>query len=242
MIRAVLFDWGGTLAAWTFDPALLERGHAAGIEALGAAGTVGQSAFTAAYAESLLPLLLAEREDEIDYVAAVERLLADAGLDLDEEAAWRFVVAEHAAWEPAHSLAPGALEVLDALHARGLLVGLVSNLFDPPALARERLDSMGVLARLDAVSLSAEVGKRKPSAAIFEHALARLGVDSREAVFVGDRLREDVEGASALGMRTILAEWFAQDAGFGPVPDARARVPSDVLVSVDSWQTTEGAA
>jgi putative hydrolase of the HAD superfamily len=236
VVRAVLFDWGNTLAAWSFDPRMLEQGHSAGIDALGAEPPVVRQAFTEAYVESLLPALLAERDDEVDYVDAVGDLLLGLGCDLDAAAIWRFVAAEHAVWEGSHRLAADALDVLDALHRRGLLVGLVSNLFDPPPLARARLAALGVLERLDAVALSAEVGVRKPNAAIFEAALGALGVDATEAVFVGDRVREDVGGAGALGMRTILATWFAVDGSSGPAPDARAGSPQDVLLYVDKWQ------
>ena len=91
------------------------------------------------------------------------------------------------------------LELLDALRERGLKVGLVSNLFDPPQLMRELFAEIGLLDRLDAIAVSAEVGKRKPSPAIFEAALAQAGVAAGEAVMVGDRLREDVGGAQAVG-------------------------------------------
>ena len=193
----------------------------AGIEALGVDGAVEQPAFTAAYAESLLPLLLAEREDEIDYVAEVRRLLAEPGSTSTRRRSGGSSSRSTRHGSPRTLLAPDALDLMDALHARGVLVGLVSNLFDPPALARARLGAMGVLERLDAVALSAEVGERKPSAAIFEHALARLGVAPRDTVFVGDRLREDVQGASALGMRTILADVVRR--GSGAAARARTR-------------------
>ncbi len=46
---------------------------------------------------------------------------------------------------------------------------------------------------------------------------------------VGDRLREDVAGAQALGMATIQARWFADDDSAVAVPDAVAETPADVL-------------
>ena len=111
----------------------------------------------------------------------------------------RFVRAENLVWRPRHALEPTVLELLDALRERGLKVGLVSNLFDPPQLMRELFSEIGLLDRLDAIAVSAEVGKRKPSPAIFEAALAQAGVAAGEAVMVGDRLREDVGGAQAVG-------------------------------------------
>jgi hypothetical protein len=36
VLQAVLFDWGDTLMRWAPEPDLLEAGHAAGFERLGA--------------------------------------------------------------------------------------------------------------------------------------------------------------------------------------------------------------
>lgn len=45
----------------------------------------------------------------------------------------------------------------------------------------------------------------KPNAPMFETALQRLGIDKPETVvMVGDRLNTDIEGAQAVGMKTIL--------------------------------------
>ena len=46
---------------------------------------------------------------------------------------------------------------------------------------------------------------------------------------VGDRLREDIAGAQALGMATVQARWFADDDSAAAVPDATADTPADVL-------------
>ena len=50
------------------------------------------------------------------------------------------------------------------------------------------------------------MGYRKPSPAraiIFEEALKALGTSSRETAFVGDSLYHDVQGAKAVGMKTV---------------------------------------
>jgi putative hydrolase of the HAD superfamily len=228
VIRAVLFDWGDTLAAWEFDPELLVEGHARGLAAVG--GEVpALDRFTEAYAESILPLLLQEREDEVDYAAEVATLLASLGVATDSGAAMRFAEAEQRVWRPAHQLEPTILELLDALRERGLKIGLVSNLFDPPRLMRELFAEIGLLDRLDAVALSGEVGKRKPHPAIFEAALGEAGVDAAEALMVGDRLREDVGGAQALGMTAVQAVWFRRDESGAAEPDGIAATPAEVL-------------
>ena len=239
MIRAVLFDWGNTLAAWEFDPELLVAGHHAGLEAAGldhaGAGVPSLEGFTAAYTARRLPQLGSPRERVFDYAAAVGELLRELGGNVDEAAVWSFLVAEQRIWRPAHRLEPSSLSMLDAVRERGLATGLVSNLFDPPALVRDLLGALGLLERLDVIAVSAEIGWRKPHVAIFEHALEALGVAPTEAVMVGDRRREDVGGARALGLRTIQAQWFTADGGDGPEPDGRALTTQDVLLLLDAW-------
>ena len=228
MIRAVFFDWGNTLVAWEFDPELFVEGHVRGLAAFGA-GAPSQPAFTDAYSTELLPLLVGQREDELDYAAEIAALLDALGADGDAGAVTRFVVAENRLWRPTHHLEPAVLELVDTLRENGLKVGLISNAFDPPALMRELFAEIGLLERLDAVVLSAEVGKRKPHALMFESALAQTGVEPAEAVMVGDRLHEDVAGAQALGIKAVQARWFADDDSAVAVPDAVADTPADVL-------------
>ena len=169
-------------------------------------------------------------------------LLDSFGVTADDAAVLAFLAAEQRVWRPAHVLEPDVVAMLDGIRARGLKVGLVSNLFDPPALMRELFRELGLLERLDAIALSAEVGKRKPHASLFESALAQVGVAPGQAVMVGDRLREDVGGAQAVGLATLQALWFAQDAGDArpspAEPDATVARPADVL----SWLDENAAA
>ncbi|MGB6837173.1 MAG: HAD family hydrolase, partial [Dehalococcoidia bacterium] len=51
-------------------------------------------------------------------------------------------------------------------------------------------------------------------------ALADLDVEPAEAVFVGDRMPEDIAGAQAVGMRAILTHQYRQEEPQGGTPDA----------------------
>jgi len=101
--------------------------------------------------------------------------------------------------------------MLEALRKRGLKLGLVSNAADPPEDLRRELGDSGIAERIDYAVFSSEVGRRKPDAEIFERALEALGVPPEAALFVGDRLEEDVRGAAELGMTTVQALWFRAD-------------------------------
>ena len=89
---------------------------------------------------------------------------------------------------------------------------------------------MGLAERLDFAVFSSEVGVRKPHAEIFRCALDALAVAPEQALFVGDRLYEDVRGAGELGMTTVQALWFrADEHPDGREPDHQAFTQLDVL-------------
>jgi putative hydrolase of the HAD superfamily len=225
VLKAVLFDWGGTLMDWAWEPELLAAGHAAGLRAL---GREPLPALTERYAEEVLPLV-----EEVEYALLVRRLLAGMGIEATDEELARFLEAEHAAWAPAHRLASTTHALLETLRARGLKLGLVSNAFDPPELLHRDLEELGVAQRLDVAVFSSEVGSRKPEAPIFRHALDALGVEPEAALFVGDTLGTDIAGAAALGMHTCQAVWFnADDDPGAPEADFQAFTQMDVMTVV----------
>jgi FMN phosphatase YigB (HAD superfamily) len=77
---------------------------------------------------------------------------------------------------------------------------------------------------------SEEVGAAKPSPEIYLAALEQLAVDPEAAMYVGDRLETDVQGAASLGMTTVQALWFSADSSSAGVePDFLAFTPMDVL-------------
>src|SRR5262249_43328437 len=65
---------------------------------------------------------------------------------------------------------------------------------------RASLDRTGIARRMDAVVVSGEVGHVKPHPLLFRTVLGQLGVEPREALFVGDNWLGDVQGAKRAGM------------------------------------------
>lgn len=229
-VDAVLFDWGDTLMAWAWDEELLAAGHRAGLHALQLDERPDAVALTAHFRERYLPGLLAQSLEEIEYPGLVREVLGDFGIAVNDAQLDAFLLAEHIAWAPARQVGASTHALLDALRARGLKLGLVSNAIDPGWLLRRDLAEQGLAERLDVAVFSSEVGKRKPHPAIFETALDALGVVPERTVFVGDRVWEDVHGAAALGMTTVQALWWrADEHADGGVPHYRALAPADVL-------------
>jgi HAD superfamily hydrolase (TIGR01662 family) len=142
--------------------------------------------------------------EEIDVAALEERAFAGIGLHLDAGVLDRCGVLVQEAWWAGVRLYPDAIAALRVLRAGRLRLGLCSNASYRPASMHEQLRHVGLDTLLDAAVFSGEVGWRKPSRHIFEAALRALGTRAPETVFVGDRIREDVAGAAAAGMRTVL--------------------------------------
>jgi putative hydrolase of the HAD superfamily len=231
MLEAVLFDWGDTLMEWRWDEELLAAGHRAGLRAISREDVE----LTEHFRERYEPLFWAPGTiEELEYPGLVRRLFADFELDLGDDELERFLEAEHAAWAPARVLGSTPHALLESLRGRGLKLGVVSNAFDPPRLLHADLADAGIAERVDFAVFSSEVGKRKPHPAIFERALEALGVAPEAALFVGDRLYEDVRGAGEVGMTTVQALWFRADENpDGGEPDFQAFTQMDVLNIAD---------
>jgi HAD superfamily hydrolase (TIGR01509 family) len=219
MIEAILFDWNNTLVQFTWDDELLEAGHRAGLAA--ARSALDPAAFTARYRE----LVLNDATPDDDHGDLLRELgVADAD---------SFVDAEHEVWRPAHEVLGSAQALLDSLRSRGIKTGLVANSWpDPARLLRADVAAFGLTEQFDVIVFSEEVGFRKPQPEIFLHALAQLGVEPENAMFVGDRLDTDVQGAAQVGMATVQALWFRADDTPGIEPDFMAFTPMDVLNAV----------
>ncbi len=100
-------------------------------------------------------------------------------------------------------LVDGALEVMQELAARGLQLGLVSNMAGPYV---EPIRSLGLARLVQAEIYSFNVGWLKPDPRIFHLALTRLGVEPAETIMVGDNPLDDVEGARSAGIGAILID------------------------------------
>jgi putative hydrolase of the HAD superfamily len=98
---------------------------------------------------------------------------------------------------------PDVLAALRELRDRGVTVVITSN-WD--CSLPEWLRPAGILELVDGVVTSAEVGAAKPAPRVFERALAVAGVEPGQALHVGDKVDNDIEGAAAAGVRGVLLQ------------------------------------
>lgn len=82
-------------------------------------------------------------------------------------------------------------------------LAIVSNTIIPGEHHRRTLERFGLLHWFEHAVWSANFGRRKPDPAMILHVLDALGVHPRNAVFVGDKLRTDVEAARRARVRAI---------------------------------------
>jgi putative hydrolase of the HAD superfamily len=234
VLRGVLFDWGGTLMDDEWSDEIALAGHSAGLAALERDALPDAAVFTTYLRDHEAELFPLAGDDEIDIAAVMASSFRAHGVELGDDDVRLFLRAAQDVWSTHYSLAASTHALLEALRERGLRLALVSNTASPQWLLQPVLERQGIVERVDAVVLSSEVGKRKPHPAIFERALAELGVEADEALFVGDRLETDILGASRLGIRTLQAVWFrADESPNGIEPDALAFTQMDVLNVVD---------
>ena len=203
-VQAVLFDYSGTLFRLEEDESWFEGMKTEEREVDGHVQAELMRRLTAPTGRSV------DMTDE-QYHAWVNRDLAphlhreaylhvlrESGLaDHHAEALYGRVI-DTSSWTPY----PDTAEVLKGLHRQGIKTAVVSNIaFD----VRPAFLALGAPDYVDEFVLSFEVGAIKPDAAIFETALARLGVEAAHAVMVGDSDEAD-GGARAVGCGFMLVD------------------------------------
>ena len=99
---------------------------------------------------------------------------------------------------------PGLHEVLQWLQRRGCKLGIISNTIVPGFALDEHLRREDLIDHFPIRLYSCDVGCRKPQRRIFRMALTAMDVEARNAMFVGDKLRPDVNGANRVGMISVL--------------------------------------
>ena len=102
--------------------------------------------------------------------------------------AWNSILRENA----------GVIRLLNQLHSRYRIAALSNT----NVLHLEYISAMPSLAVMDDWVASCKVGLRKPDPKIYHLALARLGVEPRQALYIDDR-PEFVEAARQVGLTSI---------------------------------------
>jgi putative hydrolase of the HAD superfamily len=224
VIEAVIFDWGGTLTPWhTVEP----------LEAWVAAVGDAQLADRLHAAEQAA--WLAARDEQRS--ATLADVFAAVGVVYSEQ----MLPAFHEWWEPHTFLDPDVPALFAGLRERGIRIGVLSNTLWPRSEHERIFDRDRVLSLIDGAVYTSEIPWTKPHPEAFRAALAAVHVaDPARAVFVGDRVFDDIHGAKSVGMRAVLVPHSTIPAEqHGPVagePDAVVQRLSELLGIIDLWR------
>jgi len=245
MLRAVVFDFGGTLVDYGPETVFgvlpnFVRGARAAHAWLRAQGHRAPPFVRFLVGASRVVLLghlrAARAHAEFDAGEALRDLIARGGTRLEDRGLEELALAWREPFEGSARLDPDALPVLAALRERGLRTGLITNTYWKGGVVRRVLARHGLDRPFDVVAISCELRVRKPAPAIFHHVLAALGVAPGEAVYVGNQLREDVAGPAAVGMRTILKRPSGAPLPAGaPRPDAIVARLGEIPGVIEEW-------
>ncbi len=210
-VAAVLFDLGGTLYDYrTLEPgnreSLEELASWAGIEAARDEIVLAQREALRRVFNAYLPRGFYLHRDL--FRDALIDMLGQFGARLKDEHYRDYEQNLRARQRRDFALRKGVLETLHALRARGLVLGIVSNIDDDQLT--DLTEAGGLENAFDWMLSSEAVRACKPHPAIFQAALERAGCRAEEALFVGDTLRQDVAGANQAGMRSVLL-WHRDD-------------------------------
>ena len=196
-LRAVIFDWGGTLTPWR----TMDEHH--GWDAYAGVLHLDDEERARDAARALRTAEMARWASVRDEHRAftMSQVLEDAAAAHDEAA----VDAYREYWVQATHTDPEAAPMLAELRERGLRLGVLSSTPWPRQWHEEWLRRDGVLDHFDATVWSSDLPWTKPHPTAFRAALEAVGVDDpAAAVYVGDRPYDDISGAKGVGMRAVL--------------------------------------
>jgi putative hydrolase of the HAD superfamily len=98
-------------------------------------------------------------------------------------------------------LVPGTMELLGYLKPRYHL-HLITNGFQE--VQHTKLSGSGLEPYFETLTVSEEVGVKKPNPEIFRYALRKANATAGESLMIGDEMAVDIDGARAAGMDTLL--------------------------------------
>ncbi|WP_424189778.1 HAD family hydrolase [Actinokineospora sp. G85] len=231
-MRAVIFDWGGTLTPW------MSMDHLAAWRAYADAVFPDNPERAASLAAAALAA-----EDDCWLRVRVEHrsftltdVLDRAGGPADPAAMEEF----RKYWDHATPTSPEVKPMLEALHERGLRTGVLSSTFWPATWHEAVLERDGVWDLFHGAVWSSDLDYTKPHREAFLAAMAAVGEENpAECVYVGDRPYDDISGAKAVGMKAVWVPHsqipVAQQSPVSVDPDAVIQSLSEIPSLVDRW-------
>lgn len=149
-------------------------------------------------------------------------MLRNMGLPADscaESAADEMVVAHMGGIARAVEFPPENETALENVGKKGYRMAIVSN-FDYAPAAYALIEKFRIGRFFERIVISEEVGWRKPKPIIFTTTMELMGINPRDALFVGDNFSADICGAKAVGMDAVWLNYKKESVeNLNPEPD-----------------------
>jgi len=95
-------------------------------------------------------------------------------------------------------------QTLQKLTDMPLKLAIISNTFLPGRVLDRHLEQFGIKRFFPVRVYSSQTIYRKPDSRIYRTALEKSGVSADQAVMVGDKIREDINGPAKIGIKAIF--------------------------------------
>jgi putative hydrolase of the HAD superfamily len=225
-VKAVIFDWGGTLTPWhSIDLAELW---------LDVFGRHYPDAEAAALATAVraAEVELWQLGEQSHQSATLEHIFERAGFTSSAD----FLSSYFEAWDPHTVTDPDVPPLLRELLRRGIKVGVLSNTMWPRSAHEQIFVRDEVFELIDGAVYTSEIDWVKPHPEAFRAAMNAIGeTDPSACVFVGDRPYDDIHGAKSAGMRAVLISNSDVPGYEAAEPDAVITRLSELLGHINRW-------
>ncbi|HEY5729574.1 MAG TPA: HAD family hydrolase [Anaerolineales bacterium] len=229
-IRAILFDFGGTLMHgrrdWTpiiakADDALTDFIRSQGMD-------VNLNTFPIEFRRRLDEYFKQREKDllETTYTFVLREMLREKGYDnVSADILRNALDTLFSVTQSNWALEEDAIATLQKLKVKGYNLGIISNAGDDTDV-QQLARGFGITEYFDFILTSAACSYRKPHPRIFELALSNWYCHPNEAVMVGDNLDADIRGAQEAGIYGI---WISRRAD--PDMEKQEQVQPDASLS-----------
>ena len=206
-IKAVLFDLYGTLAGFEPSRFLIQSQVVKKYNLFLTQQGVSKGYFLAdkfmAEQNAVKPVRSMNQIEKENFFARYEQLVLsgdalDVNLDLCKK-----IFKELQQVSYSMVLYPDVIDSLIKLKSLNFKLGLISNM---DKLGSELLNEFKLSEYMDICVTSKEANVEKPDPQIFNLALSKLNIKPEEAIYVGDQILSDVEGASNAGLTPVLLD------------------------------------
>jgi len=212
-LRAVIFDFGGTLMygrnAW--EPLIAEADEALTVYLNLQGMELNINTFPSEFRKRLDEYFKQRENDllESTYTQVLREVLKDKGYDnVSSEVLRKGLDALFKVTQSNWALEEDAIPTLKKLEETGYRLGIIPNAGDDQDV-QDLVRRFKIRQYFDFILTSAACSYRKPHPRIFELALANWYLLPSEAVMVGDNLTADVQGAQNVGLYGV---WISRRA------------------------------